>query len=265
MKTSLGQMNGDEWEEYCQVLLLAHYNDYQEVPAQFGGDYGIEGFTRSGLTFQCYCPDEDPSGIDLYEKQRKKITADIKKLAKNASKISQLGAGTIREWHFLTPRYNSKQLLSHCRSKESEIRRKSLATIHNEFVISIKTDKDFLVERQIYLGTNKFRITPISKEPKLDDLEKLLMSENEIVNNIKKKIAKLSLPFELQSSLTKDLILGYFIGQNELEALNVRFPAIYRSIYQLKSAKESQLRIQMLSDPIALASSNQFFKNMKIN
>ncbi len=114
-------MDGNEWESYCQKLLHMHYKDYQEVPSRFGGDLGIEGFTCSGFTFQCYCPDEDPSGKDLYELQRDKITRDIAKLIRNASKITELGAGIIKEWHFLTPIYNSKDLLSHCRLKESDV------------------------------------------------------------------------------------------------------------------------------------------------
>jgi hypothetical protein len=55
-------MDGNDWESYCQKLLRMHHKDYQEVPSRFGGDLGVEGFTCSGFTFQCYCPDEDPSG-----------------------------------------------------------------------------------------------------------------------------------------------------------------------------------------------------------
>lgn len=249
MKTSIGQMDGNGWEEYCQVLLRAHYVDYQEVPAQFGGDYGIEGFTRSGIVFQCYCPPEDPSGIDLYEKQRDKITDDINKLIKNSSKISRLGAGIIKEWHFLTPRYNNKELVNHCRSKESEVHDKNLSTVSDNFIICIKTDQDFLPERQIFLGTTRSRVPPTSEVPTSDSLDEFLESDNEIVQNIKKKITKLWLPSEEQSLLTKQLVEGYVVGQHELEILNQRFPAIYESILQLKSAKQSQLQMQMLSEP----------------
>jgi hypothetical protein len=62
-------MDGNAWEEYCHHLLRIRHTDYQKVPAKYGGDLGIEGFTFSGLVFQCYCCDDDPSGRDLYEKQ----------------------------------------------------------------------------------------------------------------------------------------------------------------------------------------------------
>lgn len=247
MKTIIGQMDGNEWEKYCQKLLRLHYTDYQEVPAQFGGDYGIEGFTRSGLTFQCYCPDEDLAGRDLYEKQRDKITTDINKLIKYAQEISALGAGTIREWHFLTPRYNNRQLLSHCRSKESEIRSKNFATVHNEFTIYLKTEDDYMHERQIYLGIGEHLVHPTSEDPPQKELEKLILSDNEIVLNIKTKLEKLVPDSMQRAQLIRDLVRGYVIGQNELEILHEKFPSMYRSVTQIKSAKESQLSIRTLS------------------
>lgn len=247
MKTILGQMDGDAWEEYCQKLLRLRYSDYQEVPAQFGGDYGIEGFTRSGLVFQCYSPDEEPSGKDLYEKQRDKISTDIKKLIKNATKISALGAGTIKEWHFLTPNYNSRHLLSHCRKKESELLSKSLKTVHNGFTIYIKTEDDYIRERQIYLGTGGHRVQPSFEDPPMNELEKFLTSNNEIVLNIKTKLEKLAIDSDYRDNLTRNLVSGYVVGQNELENLNEKFPSTYQSVVQLKSSTQSQLAIQMLS------------------
>ena len=35
MKTLLGQIEGNVWEDYCQKLLKLRYEDYQGVPAQF--------------------------------------------------------------------------------------------------------------------------------------------------------------------------------------------------------------------------------------
>ena len=248
MKTDLGQMDGNSWEDYCQQLLRIRYQDYQEVPAQFGGDLGIDGLTLSGLVFQCYCPEEDPSGKDLYNDQRDKITKDIAKLIKNAGKISDLGAGIIREWHFLTPRYNSRDLLSHCRSKEAEVKAWNLPTIHADFIIFLKTEKDYIPERQVFLGTAGIRIQPSSDEPPSAELEKLLKSSNEIVLNIKTKLRKLSLASGRRADLTRQLVGGYVAGQNELQTLNEKFPSIYSSLIRLKSAIESQLAIRALSN-----------------
>ena len=247
MRTSLGQMNGDAWEEYCQKLLRMKHEDYQEVPAQFGGDYGIEGFTRSGIVFQCYSPDEDLGGDQLYEKQRDKITRDIAKLIKNATEISQLGAGTIRQWHFLTPRYNNRDLVAHCRTKEVTVQSKGLSAVDSNFVIYLKTEDDYLLERQRLLGIGEHKVHPLSAEPATDELDALLSSENDIVLNIKGKLGKLDLSSGRTDELIHDLVYGYVAGQNELQALNERFPDTYRSVVQLKESKEKQIRVRVLS------------------
>ena len=68
MNTSNGSMCGTDWDEYCHKLLALKYSYYQQVPSQFGGDLGIEGFVKtSGIVFQCYCPDGEPSSTELYE------------------------------------------------------------------------------------------------------------------------------------------------------------------------------------------------------
>ncbi len=248
MKTSFGQMDGNAWEDYCQRLLRIRYRDYQKVPAQFGGDYGIEGFTPSGLVFQCYCPDEDPSGSELYEKQRDKITRDIGKLVKNADNISLLGAGVICEWHFLTPNYNNHALLTHCRSKESFVRSKGLSAIHDDFKISIKIEDDYIPERQTCLGIDRLKVQPLVEDKPQAELEKLLASNNEIVLNIKRKLAKLGLAQNKQTRLTRELVSGYIIGRDQLENLYEKFPSTYESLIQLKSSMEGQLETRTLAD-----------------
>jgi hypothetical protein len=241
LKTSLGQMNGVEWEAYCQKLLHLRYrNDYQEVPAQFGGDYGIEGFTLSGIVFQCYCPDEDLSEKELYEHQRNKITRDIRKLIKNAPKISALGVGIIKEWHFLTPFYKHKELIAHCRSKELEVRSIGLEMVDDNFIIKLQVENDYIPECQIFLQMGVRLIQPSCEEPQPEELDAFLTSQNEIVYNIKTKLSKIAFA---QERMVRDLVRGYIIGQGELQSLNDKFPPTFVSIKQLKSAIEKQLEI----------------------
>ena len=247
MKTSLGLMDGNQWEEYCYKLLSIRYpGNYQKVPARFGGDYGIEGFvTRSGVVFQCYCPDEDPSGIYLYELQRDKITRDINRLKKNAASIAELGTGEIREWRFLTPNYNNKELLNHCRKKETEVLGENIGSIHPDFTITLQIEDDFIPERAIYLGTGDDRLQPVDNEMS-ERIDELLESQNEIVTNIQIKLLKLKLPEEDHRALVEEMVRGYVVGQDELETLNNKLPDAYQNILKLKQAMEHQLRMRML-------------------
>jgi hypothetical protein len=240
-------MNGDAWEEYCQKLLRLKHPDYQEVPAQFGGDFGIEGFTRSGIVFQCYSPDEDLGGVELYEKQRDKMTRDIKKLIKNVREISKLGAGLIREWHFLTPQYNNRELVAHCRDKELTVRDRGLPQVDSGFLIFLRTEEDYLPQIRQLVGVGAHRVHPLADEPASEELERLLNSSNLIVSNIRDKLGKLHLPLAQNEELVHQLVAGYAAGRSELEALNGRFPEIYSTVIQLKASKERQLGVRVLA------------------
>jgi len=80
--TPYGPFDGDSWERLCQQVFKKKFmvDGYQHIVAT-PGDFGLEGFTTTtGCGFQCYCPDKLHPVKDLHDKQRDKITRDLKKL-----------------------------------------------------------------------------------------------------------------------------------------------------------------------------------------
>lgn len=125
ISTAFGTYNGDSWEEHCQTLLKMKYEaeGYQEMTAHTQGDLGIEGFTRSGIVFQCYCPDDDDDLSLLYSNQRDKITKDLNKLKKYKKQLLIFFQGVkIKKWIFITPKVMNKDLIAHCHKKAKEYR-----------------------------------------------------------------------------------------------------------------------------------------------
>lgn len=59
-KIEPGDLAGTTRKEFGQVCFKIKYeaDEYQEIQA-WQGDLRIEGFTRNGILFQCYCPDEE--------------------------------------------------------------------------------------------------------------------------------------------------------------------------------------------------------------
>jgi len=88
-KTAYGVFNGNSWEDFCQQCFKIKYekDGYQEMPATFKGDLGIEGYTRNGILFQCYCPDMEYDPAKLYEAQRDKVTKDLGKILINEKEL----------------------------------------------------------------------------------------------------------------------------------------------------------------------------------
>ena len=249
MRVTFGEVDGDAWEAFCQKILKLKYSDYQEVPAQFGGDLGIDGFTRSGLVFQCYCPDEPLTGKALYEAQRDKITKDIGKLVRNATQIMALGTGQVREWHFLTPMFNSRHLHLHCREKEAFVAAKSLPEIPADFRIFVKDEDDYIVERQTVLSAGGIMIHAADGEPDAGQIEAFSQSENGLVSIIEGKLQHLREPStpDARAKLTRCLVRDLLVGRQEQERINERYPEDFRTITRLKAAKEAQVESRALT------------------
>jgi len=137
LSTPYGEFDGHSWELLCQRCFKMRYTreQYIDMPAT-PGDYGVEGFTKTGLAFQCYCPDKLYTSNDLYEAQRKKITTDLRKLIKFKKELSMRLNGTkIKEWHFYTPNFSKNDIITHCANKTTEYRNLNLDILDPNFEV----------------------------------------------------------------------------------------------------------------------------------
>ena len=84
-------LDGNEWERLVHRCLRIRYpmGDYHHVPDEHGGDGGIEGFSTDGCAFQWYSHEGELTVADLYERQRDKMSTDIKKFIDNRDVIAR--------------------------------------------------------------------------------------------------------------------------------------------------------------------------------
>lgn len=122
---------------------------YQHIPADIGGDCGLEGFSHDGTAYQCYaCQNWNDFGV-LLDHQKNKMTEDIGKfLRKEAELMKIMGDIRIGIWNFILPFWNNKDLLKHARKKQDEVRKKKPKHIQPDFRISVITADEFAVEVQ---------------------------------------------------------------------------------------------------------------------
>lgn len=135
-------LSGEKWEKLCNSCYRIRYQEmgYQEIPAQYRGDGGIEGFTKNGIVYQCYCPEKEYTDDELYEHMRNKMTTDIAKfISKDYEKVLKgLGINNINQWHFVIPQNKDRRILEHAEKKRKEVlayREKIWNNVH----ISLKT------------------------------------------------------------------------------------------------------------------------------
>lgn len=259
--------NGDEWEAFCQSCLKIKHqlHNFKSVPADSGGDYGLDGFNSIGDAYQCYCPEKEYTDKELYEHQRDKITTDIQKLFDyrvNLKKI--LNGNKIKTWHFTTPVIKSKDLLLHCNVKENLVKSWNLDFIDDDFEIGLKDYEYFLPEIPSVIDSSKF-LKPItyqeidftSTEPSnqtIDDF-KTVYENNTFVENGLRKNAKLFPDSpgkdwdENIVRLTDSQIRDFIVGEDILEKWSNFNNKLYEKFVRVRNtlgkrvAKESLIPV----------------------
>ena len=133
--------NGDDWQDRVKCWLsIRHKEDWVAVPDGHGGDFGIEGFSRSGYAYQCYCADGPLGVLALYEKQRDKMTADLRKFVENADDLKKVfGTTKIKRWILVVPKHQSSKLNQHATAKAVEIVNTGLDYLDGDFQVHIQT------------------------------------------------------------------------------------------------------------------------------
>ncbi|MDR6124057.1 hypothetical protein QFZ87_003654 [Bacillus sp. SLBN-46] len=260
LKTPFGTYNGDSWEEHCQTFLKMKYgaDGYQEMTAHTNGDLGIEGFTRSGIVFQCYCPDEEYESGKLYNHQRAKVTNDLQKLKKYKPQLLKFLQGVkIKKWIFLTPKITNKELISHCHEKAVEYR--------NDTTMKDLLDEEFdvLAHDEHFYGKEIIQVKQILNEKINIDVP--VPDEEEIINWKKCQTAsiaildrKIGALFEHLDNVVKEKrtnkyidlqVRNYIKGQEILNYMKQTYSAAYEKQVRIKSSIASHLEeVVLLTD-----------------
>ena len=224
---------------------------YTEVPAS-NGDCGIEGFTKSGKVFQCYCPDNNLPTDDLYDKQRDKITKDLRKLETYQVMLCNFFAGTkINEWIFVTPDYRKKDLILHCNSKTDEVKSWALPFISPDFKVIIHTIDNFARELPVALSTNCQKLI-IEPKPKSETSvtkwreQKISLVDNAIRKHTKRFQQDVSGVDAKVDKLTHATIKSYFDRESILARWRNLNPQDFERYLVLISQTEAEVEEQCM-------------------
>lgn len=269
-----GPLDGDSWEKLCDSCYRMRYQEehYTKVQAVLGGDGGIEGFTRTGVVYQCYCPERDYNDEELYEHLRDKMTRDINKLVEcnYARRLHALGINEInkvKEWHFVIPQYKDPRIIQHAETKRREVLllKNSDPTqfryIHDDFAIIVKVAEDFRVELTRIIRTTLSDVKlnlAVRHEGKVD----LSKCTSEKVENIKRKVkAVMNITTEEDEDyveLVNIYIEAYIKGMEILKNLRVSYSEVYEDIFLLEQAYKREVSIKTRSNTNSSINSQLF-------
>lgn len=248
-KTEHGNFNGTTWEEFCQICFKRKYESvgYQEMPA-WQGDLGIEGFTRNGILFQCYCPDEEYAPDDLYIKQRDKITTDLKKLISNENELKHyLKSIKIKQWIFVTPGFKKKDIVKHCQEKADEYRKLNLSILDPDFDVLIYDIDFFAAEIPLVLDyrKQKIEINPLIEKSDSEIADWKSQEISLVENAIRKhgqRITDITLNRNKKiNTLTQHSIEHFLNGNITVKIMQEKFPRDFEKFIRVVSLFEKKV------------------------
>ncbi|MFF0745173.1 hypothetical protein ACFYVL_32710 [Streptomyces sp. NPDC004111] len=243
--TATHHYSGDEWEQYCLLLARRHYgaDQVQEIPARHGGDLGIEAFTFCGRAFQCYAPVEPLSTAERYEKQRDKLSTDLRKLGTKQKDLHRLlGDVKISNYVFLVPIFDSAQLVQHASIKAEEVRRKNLPFIAADFKVSIATDKSYAKERNEILERPSSLVDIVPTPPEV--VSTWMEGNSQLADTALTKLAKLRLPARHANTYLEQLVNQFLDSENALARLREKYPDQWEAATGSKVRKERKLVLE---------------------
>lgn len=247
-------LDGNAWENICVKCYRYRYEDqhYTPIPAVSGGDAGIEGFTKTGIVHQCYFPERQYSDHELYEAQRDKLSADIKKLLNNGYRLVALGVPVIHEWHFNIPEYRDSKILIHAATKQKEVLSAKeddpdkYSYIADDFQIVIKTAENFSAEISRIIRTSADYNLNLAVEHTSNPNWKDCDSQK--VANIRRKI-KAIMHVSDDDNPNVERVVGLYIdyyicGLENMNRLKMNFPDIHAELFKLVQIYKGEVTLK---------------------
>jgi hypothetical protein len=269
-QTKIGLFDGKSWEEFCQQCFRLKYENegYQFMP-DINGDYGIEGFTRAGIVFQCYCPNNNTDSNTLYEAQRDKITTDLQKLARYKEPLKKYFKDCkIKTWIFVTPEYRRKELVKHCRDKAEEYRNFKLDILDPNFDVLIHDLGNFTREIQFVLNYLNKELEIIPEQDSSNHENKLQWKNTQIslVDNANRKnkllVGEMAQNLEQKvDKRTNITISNKLEGDSIINTWKVSYPDDYERFLRIVSIIENDV---IETCTISTDDNNQRYKDFQI-
>lgn len=249
--------DGDEWEGHVLHLLQAEHgaHNVQKVPAKHLGDCGLDFICLSQqLVYQCYAVQGPVDVAVRADKQKSKITTDIKKFSDlNGGAAAILKNQKIKRWILAVPLHDSKAVVEHAAKKAAEVRAKKLPYVDADFQILIQDRESFDADTWNHRMLLRRRIRPAVPEPTDDEIAVVSDGDQTLADNLRTKMAKrVPDPGELED-VVDDLLRVFVHSENAKDALRYMAPDAYEDVIRLISERLRRLRLgsrKLAGDPL---------------
>ena len=212
---------GNSWQDHvarlCRIECSLRGETYQPIPDKVNGDGGLEGITTDGEGYQCYADQDSVSTKDRVDKQKDKITTDLRKLKKYEEFWgSVFGTSKLKKWILVSPNVPDKAVVAHARKHARKVRAQNLPFIDASFEAFVVTDDHFQKAKD---WRSKQSVTPLDLPPDDVSQKDLEQVKSEFVANTERKLKQV-LPTLTGASLAerRDEYLKWYLEHENVLA-----------------------------------------------
>ncbi|MEU7832867.1 hypothetical protein [Nonomuraea sp. NPDC049129] len=244
---------GSAFEQTCWNILRRRYppEKLAYIPAEMGGDCGIEGYSTDGIAYQCYADRDSLTLRHRTDKQKGKLYDDTVKLKKYATRLEGVLNGLIIQHYFLmVPEYHAADLISYAHDRAAAVRGYGLSFISDNFAIHIKTLQDYPAELRAALkdGAAKASIPPPSID--IAEVVPFQVEKPQLVTVIEGKLASIrSRNPNANLDALRDRFIHAFLQKEEVMAALREWPDTWEAIERRRQLREEYLELESELSP----------------
>jgi hypothetical protein len=225
----------NEWEQHVYGLLQDRHGplNVHKVPARHKGDHGLDYYSlEDQVSYQCYAVQEPCEVADRANKQKAKITTDLKKFCTNKKELSELfGPIQMSRWVLVVPLHDSSQLNAHATTKTAEVTTLGLPYVATNFEVMIQDAESFdrtsRTVRAILRQSISLAVQPASSQ----QIEEWSEASESLVTTLKNKLDKRIGGDEEQLNASVGQAIRWFLDrENTLETLRGTFPELHEAL-----------------------------------
>ncbi|SEK12036.1 hypothetical protein MAA5396_05061 [Marinovum algicola] len=234
----------DDWEIFSQALLQGRHGplNVQKIPAAHKGDFGLDYYcTKDSVAYQCYAVEEPIDISTRADRQKKKITTDLKKLIKNESQVSKLFHGSpIGHWVLLVPLHDSKDVNLHCAKKTKDLRDLGTTSLDPSIEVVVQ-DLESFPRNSVTKGLSQLSNVTLSvPSPSEEELAAWAEGSLDLLSTATKKLRKRARPEDLDATVN-EAVRSFIQGNALLDALRAGSPELHEKVMSAVRSRARRL------------------------
>ena len=233
MVSAVQVWNPDDWEAFALSLLQSWHGtlNVHKIPAIHMGDFGIDYYcTKESVAYQCYSVQEPVDISARADRQKSKITKDLKKFIDRSGDIGNLFLGVpVKHWKLIVPLHDSKEVNLHCSKKTVETRSKNCPHLDANFEVGICDLKSFggstVAVAMAALTTLALSVPP----PTSAELSQWKAGSPDLLANATHKLFKRAGASGVQNAVA-EAVRAFLQGNAILDALRTGSPDLHEKV-----------------------------------